>query len=50
MGDRTITLDDGTTCELLTDWAAYEALAEEEVLVAALADSDAPPASPEQLK
>jgi putative transcriptional regulator len=46
-------LPDGTTRPLKTgqtDWAAFDAMSDEEVLAAAKADPDAQPSTPEQLK
>jgi uncharacterized protein (DUF4415 family) len=43
-------MENGTLVHGSTDWNAFDALTEEEVTVAALADPDAQPASEEQLQ
>ena len=50
-GELVQQLSDGTTrpLESKTDWAAFDALSEEEVTAAALSDLDNPPLTDEQL-
>ena len=45
-----ITLKDGQILRGTTDWAAVDALTEEQVMAAALSDPDAQPATQEQLQ
>jgi uncharacterized protein (DUF4415 family) len=44
------TLSDGGTVEDLTDWEAFDALTDEDVLAAARSDPDAQPLTDEQLR